>query len=172
MQMQWDQPCAFQPDVILAADVLYDPGELHWQLGLALWSSLLTALMVMLQIPSFTQCLPLNVAPANQHYIDTVLIYLSSAEAIPSLIQLLKSMLIPTCTVSKQQACQQCTAYIVTTLRNRATLQLFLDHADDAHLYVEDISSQARQSCVRFQHHVALETQRSSIFVHKIKCRT
>ena len=36
MQMQWDKPCAFQPDIIVAADVLYDPGELLRQLGLAL----------------------------------------------------------------------------------------------------------------------------------------
>lgn len=30
-EMQWEQPCALQPDIVLAADVLYDPGELHWQ---------------------------------------------------------------------------------------------------------------------------------------------
>ena len=27
MQMQWESPCEVQPDLILAADVLYDPGK-------------------------------------------------------------------------------------------------------------------------------------------------
>ena len=27
MQMQWESPCDIQPDVIVAADVLYDPGK-------------------------------------------------------------------------------------------------------------------------------------------------
>lgn len=27
MQMQWESPCKVQPDLILAADVLYDPGK-------------------------------------------------------------------------------------------------------------------------------------------------
>lgn len=35
MQMLWDKPCVSQPDIILAADILYDPGELCWQLGLS-----------------------------------------------------------------------------------------------------------------------------------------
>ena len=30
-QMQWEEPCVFHPDIVLAADVLYDPGELRWQ---------------------------------------------------------------------------------------------------------------------------------------------
>ena len=95
---------------------------------------------------------------------------LSFAEEIPPLIQLLKSLLTPMWTKSIPKACMECTctAYIVTTLRNQATLQLFLDQAVDAHLHIEDISLQARQSCVQFQHHVTLETQRRSIFVHKI----
>ena len=25
--MRWEEPCSLQPDVVLAADVLYDPGE-------------------------------------------------------------------------------------------------------------------------------------------------
>ena len=35
MQMQWNKPCAVQPDIILAADVLYDPGEFCRHFGLA-----------------------------------------------------------------------------------------------------------------------------------------
>ena len=27
--MYWEEPCTFEPDIILAADVLYDPGGLH-----------------------------------------------------------------------------------------------------------------------------------------------
>lgn len=30
-QMQWEEPCGLQPDIVLAADVLYDPGGLHLQ---------------------------------------------------------------------------------------------------------------------------------------------
>ena len=79
-------------------------------------------------------------------------------------------MLKLTCTKSKQmdKPRKHCTVYIATTLRNQATLQLFLDHAGDADLHIEDISSQARHSCVQFQHHVGLKAQRTSIFVHKI----
>lgn len=51
MQMQWDNPCAFQPDIIVAADILYDPGEPLQQLGPALLSSLSMALTVLLQLP-------------------------------------------------------------------------------------------------------------------------
>lgn len=27
VQMQWESPCDIQPDIIVAADVLYDPGK-------------------------------------------------------------------------------------------------------------------------------------------------
>lgn len=30
-QMQWEESCGLQPDIVLAADVLYDPGQLHRQ---------------------------------------------------------------------------------------------------------------------------------------------
>ena len=118
-----------------------------------------------------TQCLPSHVALHIRSILcklDMVVVFLLFAETVPPLIQLLKSMLIPICTNSEQRARTHCTAYIATTLRNQATLQLFLDHAVDAHLHIVDISSQARQSCVQFQHHMALKTQRSSIFIHKI----
>lgn len=29
VQMQWEDQCNIEADVILAADVLYDPGEMH-----------------------------------------------------------------------------------------------------------------------------------------------
>lgn len=90
---------------------------------------------------------------------------LSIAGAIPPLIQQLKSLLTSVCGKRTQKAS---TAYIATALRNQATLQLFLDHAVESQMDITDISTQARQSCVQMQHHLALKTQRSNIFVHKV----
>ena len=59
MQMQWDKHCNFQPDIILAADVLYDPGELHWQVGIVHGTK------GAFPVPDFTPCLPVNAACAN-----------------------------------------------------------------------------------------------------------
>lgn len=59
-------------------------------------------------------------------------------------------------------------AYIATTLRNEATLQRFLRDAAASDLLIVDISAQAREGNMKFQHHLVLEPQRSSIFVHEI----
>ena len=59
-------------------------------------------------------------------------------------------------------------AFIATTLRNEETLRQFLRQAEGSQLIVDDISAQARQMGVNFQHHAALETQRNNIFMHKI----
>ena len=63
------------------------------------------------------------------------------------------------------------TAFIATTLRNKETLRQFLCEAEGSQLIIDDISAQARQMGVNFQHYTALETQRNSIFLHKIVLR-
>ena len=75
----------------------------------------------------------------------------------------------PTHPMILQTACQHRTAYIATTLRNEGTLQLFLSQAAALSLNTEDVSSHARQSCVQFQHHLVLQSQRSSVLLHRIE---
>ncbi|DBA94871.1 TPA: hypothetical protein ACH3X1_002405 [Trebouxia sp. C0004] len=110
MQMQWESPCEVQPDLILAADVLYDP-----------------------------------------------------ATIVP-LVLLLRRFL---CNADANRTCKP-TAFIATTLRNEETLRQFLYEAEGSQLIVDDISAQAWQMDVKFQHYTALETQRNNIFLHKV----
>lgn len=60
------------------------------------------------------------------------------------------------------------TAFIATTLRNEETLRQFLYEAEGSQLIVDDVSSEARQMGVKFQHYTPLETQRNNLFLHKI----
>lgn len=81
------------------------------------------------------------------------------------MILLLKRLM---ASASKFCSCNQPTAYIATTLRNEATLQRFLYDATRSQLSIEDVSVTARQSGVKFQHHLLLDTQRENIFLHKL----
>ncbi|DBA85057.1 TPA: hypothetical protein ACH3X2_005787 [Trebouxia sp. C0005] len=110
MQMQWESPCEAQPDLILAADVLYDPA---------------TIVPLVLLLRQF-----LYNADAKHTYKPT--------------------------------------AFIATTLRNEETLRQFLYEAEGSQLIVDDVSSEARQMGVKFQHYTPLETQRNNLFLHKI----
>ncbi len=86
------------------------------------------------------------------------------AATIVPLVLLLRRFL---CNTDAKRTCKP-TAFIATTLRNEETLRQFLCEAEGSQLIVDDISSQARQMNINFQHYTVLETQRNNIFLHKI----
>ncbi len=89
------------------------------------------------------------------------------AATIVPLVLLVKRFL---CNTNAKRTCKP-TAFFATTLRNEETLRQFLCEAEGSQLIVDDISAQARQMGVNFQHYTALETQRKNIFLHKIVLR-
>ena len=93
------------------------------------------------------------------------------AEVIKSLVSLLTRYLQQPQSLSERGAFSQTpAAYFATTLRNQATLHHFLQSAAASGLIVNDISLQAKEGTVRFQHHLGLDPQRSNIFLHHISC--
>ena len=163
-QMKWEDPCTIQPDILLAADVLYDPGK-HSTLCLCCTQTPFRASGIAYMLLSMR-------ARQSNGVVQFSIDLLCAADydcwqiagAVPALVQSLNSLVNPSSTTIQKD----CIAYIATALRNRATLQLFLDHAAASGLGIQDMSVQAQQCCVQFQHHLVLEPQRSNIVLHKI----
>lgn len=140
MAMRWEDPppAWLQPDVILAADVLYDPTVIPALVGL------LYELLTRRPIASSTigGDVPETCSPSPRAESDDSIIAIDSAP----------------------------TAVIVTTLRQEATLQLFLAEARGRGIRVAEERGAASGFNIRFEPHLALSAAgaRERIFVHTL----
>ena len=91
------------------------------------------------------------------------------ADAIPPLIQMLKSALLRQHdTVGEFVTACQCKALIATTKRNLATLESFKAAAVVAGIHLQDLTSMARLNTMQFYHHATLQHQRGNIVLHEL----
>ena len=140
--MDWENFTSVTADIVLAADVLYDPGTTHVLHGSELWSH-----------DAELRCL------------------LLLAGTIPALVQVIKASLINNRVALETAPSNTCTAYIATTKRNMSTLQMFLNAVSEAQLHVQDLTFKAVSCPVQFYHHFALQPQRANIVLHEITCK-